>query len=258
MRGGAVPSRYPAVLACRPSVLAQHSAVPLRQPLILTPPFLSPGSLLRSASRSFHGIDPAGSGEVSRALHGINPVATAEAPVAHRRIAPLLPPKSHVSFAGFAPSRRFARCKKTKIPPFLQLFCDCGLPSIPKKQNRTATQLDHLHFCVSIRNWKVPNNPQSQKSCTASRLFVFEPPGMASGQVWSIPGRQRCERGSARPWGTPSGRSRRLAAQDGLGRSREAAARNIAKKTKSEGIQLRMPSLCFQTILRLPSTYALL
>lgn len=114
MHGGAVPSRYPAVLARCPSVLPQHSAVPPRQPSILTPSFLSPGSLLRSASRSFHGIDPAGSGEVSRALHGISPVATAEAPVAHRRTAPLPPPKSHVSFAGFAPLRRFARCKNKK------------------------------------------------------------------------------------------------------------------------------------------------
>lgn len=114
MHGGAVPSRYPAVMPHRPSVLPQHSAVPPRQPSILTPSFLSPDSLLRSASRSFHGIDPAGSGEVSRALHGISPVATAEAPVAHRRIDPLLPPKSHVSFAGFAPLRRFARCKNKK------------------------------------------------------------------------------------------------------------------------------------------------
>lgn len=138
MRGGAVPSRYPAVLACRPSVLAQHSAVPLRQPLILTPPFLSPGSLLRSASRSFHGIDPAGSGEVSRALHGINPVATAEAPVAHRRIAPLLPPKSHVSFAGFAPSRRFARCKKQKSRHFCNFFAIADSP--PSLKSRIGPQ----------------------------------------------------------------------------------------------------------------------
>lgn len=121
MRGGAVPSQRPAVMPHRPSVLPRHSAilpqhpaVPPRQPPILTPSFLSPGSLLRSASRSFHGTDPAGSDEVSRALHGIGPVATAEAPVAHRWIAPLLPPKSHVSFAGFAPLRRFARCKNKK------------------------------------------------------------------------------------------------------------------------------------------------
>ena len=29
---------------------------------------------------------------------------------------------------------------KTKIPTFLQLFCDCGLSSISKKRNRTAVQ----------------------------------------------------------------------------------------------------------------------
>ena len=138
--------------------------------------------------------------------------------------APLLPPKPQSPIVGLLrccrrsltyllrdlPRRGGLLVAKTKIPPFLQLFCDCGLPSIPKKRNRTATQLDHLRFCVSIRNWKVLNNPQSQKSCTASRFFVFEPPGMASGRVWSILRRQRC------------------------GRSREAAARNIAK-TKKRG-----------------------
>ena len=139
MHSGAVPSRYPAVLPCRPSalprhsaILPQHSAVLPRQPSILTPSFLSPGSLLRSASRSFHGIDPAGSGEASRALHGISPVATAEAPVAHRRIVPLLPPKSHVSFAGFAPSRRFARCKN-KNPAIFATFLRLRTPLHPQK-----------------------------------------------------------------------------------------------------------------------------
>lgn len=134
MHSGAVPSRHPAVLACRPSVPPQHPAVPPRQPSIPTPSFLSSGSLLRSASRSFHGIDPACSGEVSRALHGISPVAAAEAPVAHRRIAPLLPPKSHVSFARFAPSRRFARCKNKKrghpASDALALFSNDVTPSL--------------------------------------------------------------------------------------------------------------------------------
>lgn len=141
MHGGAAPSQRPAVMPHRPSVLPRHSAilpqhpaVPPRQPSILTPSFLSPGSQLRSASRSFHGTDPAGSDEVSRALHGIGPVATAEAPVAHRRIAPLLPPKSHVSFAGFAPLRRFARCKNKNPAIFCNFFAITDSPPSLKSE----------------------------------------------------------------------------------------------------------------------------
>lgn len=185
--------------------------------------------------------------------------------------APLLPPKPQSPIAGLLrccrrsltyllrdlPRRGGLLVAKTKIPPFLQLFCDCGLPSIPKKRNRTATQLDHLRFCVSIRNWKVLNNPQSQKSCTASRFFVFEPPGMALGQVWNIPGRQRCERGVGSALGTPSGRSCGLTVQDGLGRSREAGRRNIAKQ-KARTSSFGCPRFAFKRCCAYPSTYALL
>ncbi len=111
------------------SILQSRPVSPQSSPLS----FLSPGSQLRSASRSFHGTDPAGSDEVSRALHGIGPVATAEAPVAHRRIAPLLPPKSHVSFAGFAPLRRFCSLQKQKSRHFAT-FCDYGLPPSLKRE----------------------------------------------------------------------------------------------------------------------------
>ena len=136
------------------------------------------------------------------------PPAAAKSHAPFTGSAPLLPPKPQSPIAGLLRccrrsltyllrdlSRRGGLLvAKTKIPPFLQLFCDCGLPSIPKKRNRTATQLDHLRFYVSIRNWKVLNNPQSQKSCTASRFFVLSP-WMASERVWSIPGKQRCGRG---------------------------------------------------------------
>lgn len=229
----AVMPRRPSVLPQPPAILPQHPAVPPRQPSILTPSFLSPGSLLRSASRSFHGIDPACSGEVSRALHGIIP---SPSPKPQSPIAGLLRccRRSLTHLLRDLPRRGGLLIAKTKIPPFLQLFCDCGLPSIPKKRNRTTTQLDRLRFCVSIRNWKVPNNPQSQKSCTASRFFVFEPPGMASGRVWNIPGRQRCGRGVGSALGTPSGRSCGLTMQDGLGRSHEAA-RPQHCKTKKRG-----------------------
>lgn len=144
--------RRPSVLPQHSAILPQHPAVPPRQPSILTPSFLSPGSLLRSASRSFHGIDPAGSGEVSRALHGICPVATAEAPVAHRRTAPLLPPKSHVSFAGFAPSKRFARCKKQKSRHYRSRTClQPSLQGGPARAFGKALECSRTHFRLNPR-----------------------------------------------------------------------------------------------------------
>ena len=77
-------------------------------------------------------------------------------------------------FCGICPVEAVCSLQKQKSRHFAT-FCDYGLPSIPKKRNRTATQLDHLRFCVSIRNWKVLNNPQSQKSCTASRFLFLSP-----------------------------------------------------------------------------------
>lgn len=146
--------------------------------------------------------------------------------------------------------------QKQKSRHFLQLFCDYGLPSIPKKRNRTATQLDHLRFCVSIRNWKVLNNPQSQKSCTASRFFVFEPPEMASGRVWSIPGRQRCERGSARPWGHlrdgPADWRCKMASG---GPAKRPAT--ILQKQKARASGFGCPRFVFKRCCAYPSTYAL-
>lgn len=135
------------------------------------------------------------------------PVAVAEAPVAHRRIAPLLPPKSHASFAGFAPSRRFARCKNKKPAIF-------------------ATFLS-----LSPRGWLQDGSGASREDNDASGGRLG--PGDTLGAVPRT--------GDARASGGPAKRP----------------AHNAAK-TKSGDIQLWMPPLCFQTMLRLPSTYALL
>lgn len=51
-----------------------------------------------------------------------------------------LPTSLHASFAGFVLLRQLTRRKKTKIPTFLQLFCDCGLFSIRLKGKRAVAQ----------------------------------------------------------------------------------------------------------------------
>ena len=102
------------------------------------------------------------------------------------------PPEVHTSarFAplrrsahrGICPLRKSAHCGicpwrnlpilKTKIGASLQLFCDCGLSSAIAKWKQATIQPIYLRFCISIRDWKPHNNPQSQKSCNPNRFFV--------------------------------------------------------------------------------------
>lgn len=197
--------RRPSVLPQHPAAPPQHPAVPPRQPSIPTPSFLSSGSLLRSASRSFHGIDPAGSGEVSRALHGISPVATAEAPVAHRRIAPLLPPKSHVAFAGFAPSRRFARCKKQKSRHFCNFFAIADSP--PSLKSGIGPQHSWI-TCVFASQSAIGRfqTIRNRKKVAPQADFLFlSPRGWLQGGSGTSREDNDVSEGSARPLGHPRG-----------------------------------------------------
>lgn len=139
MHSGAVPSRHPAVMPRRPSVLPQHPAIPPqhpavlpRQPSIPTPSFLGPGSLLRSAPCSFHGIDPAGSGEVSRALHGISPSPS---------------PKPQSPIAGSL------RCCRRSLTYLLQDLPVEAVCSLQKQKSR--------HFC---NFFAIADSPPSLKS----------------------------------------------------------------------------------------------
>ena len=198
------------------------------------------------------------------------PPAAAKSHASFTGSAPLLPPKPQSPIAGLLrccrrsltyllrdlPRRGGLLVAKTKIPPFLQLFCDCGLPSIPKKRNRTATQLDHLRFYISIRNWKVLNNPQSQKSCTASRFFVFEPPGMASGRVLNIPGRQRCG-GRLGPRGTLGAVLRTDDARWPRAVPQSGPPATLQNK-KARASNFGCPRFVFKRCCAYPSTYALL
>ena len=127
------------------------------------------------------------------------PPAAAKSHAPFTGSASLLPPKPQSPIAGLL------RCCRRSLTYLLRDFPVEAVCSLQKQKSR--------HFC---------------------NFFVFEPRGWLQDGPGAFRGGQRCGRGSARPWGTPSGRSRGLTMQDGLERSREAARHNIAK-TKKRG-----------------------
>ena len=68
------------------------------------------------------------------------------------------------------------RLAKTKISTFVQLFCDCGLPSVLCEAEMGRCASDLPLFRASIRVLTLRDNPQSQKSCNFGRIFVFGHP----------------------------------------------------------------------------------
>ena len=147
---------------------------------------------------------------------------------------------------------------KTKIPTFLQLFCDCGLFSISKKRNRTAVQQI---------TWLLRLNPQSgisKQSVIAKKLhckpiFCFWASGDCSktGPKQTRKGDDASRDESAQPQrrsrGGPAHRRYKMASGCPARRSAATSQKQPATtlQEKSEGIQSRMSSLCFQTILYL-------
>ena len=68
------------------------------------------------------------------------------------------------------------RFAKTKIPTSVQLFCDCGLLSVPREAEMGRCASDLSLFRASIRVLTLRDNPQSQKSCNFGRISVFGHP----------------------------------------------------------------------------------
>lgn len=131
---------------------------------------------------------------------------------------------------------------KTKIPTFLQLFCDCGRFSVSKKQNRTAVQPITLILRLDSQ-LGISKQSVIAKKLHCEPIFCF----WAS---WAVP-----QGGLLRHWGAvPRGgplRHWEAVPQGGPLRHRKSTPLQRCKKSKSESTQLRMPSLCFRTILRL-------
>lgn len=63
--------------------------------------------------------------------------------------------------------------RKTKIPPFLQLICDYGLFFVPLKRKEAVERSITCVFAPRFAIGGTYNNPQSQKSCSPSRISVF-------------------------------------------------------------------------------------
>lgn len=78
----------------------------------------------------------------------------------------------HAFFVGSRSCRGDLPVAKTKISLFLQLFCDCGSLSAPKRRKWAAKQRILLRFCSFIGIQGSRNNPQSQKSCKNVEIFV--------------------------------------------------------------------------------------
>lgn len=83
-----------------------------------------------------------------------------------------LPRRGDSSFVESALLRQSVH-RKTKISPFLQLFCDYGFFSVPLTRKLAAVQPIICAFALRSAIGGVHNNPQSQKSCNPSRFSVF-------------------------------------------------------------------------------------
>lgn len=147
---------------------------------------------------------------------------------------------------------------KTKIPTFLQLFCDCGLFSISKKRNRTAVQQITWVFASQSAIGNLQTIPNRKKVALRADFLFWGLRGVFQDRSEAVQKGRRCKQGRVGSAPTAlSGRACAPAVQDSLGLSCEAVRSNIAKAArynvarKSEGIQSRMSSLCFQTIFRL-------
>ena len=99
---------------------------------------------------------------------GIYPIATAESSRAFRWICPV----EVIRLCSICPITAIGP-SKTKIPPFLQLFCDYGLFSVPLTRKLAAAQPIICAFIPRFAIGGVHHNPQSQKSCNPSRFSVF-------------------------------------------------------------------------------------
>lgn len=97
--------------------------------------------------------------------------------------------KSHVSFAGFAPSRRFARCKKQKSRHFCNFFAIRDSPSLLQ----SGKEPSYSHFCCILGlNPRLRKSRQSliAKKLQSEAIFCFWASGPAS---------RRCLGRDARP-----------------------------------------------------------
>lgn len=139
---------------------------------------------------------------------------------------------------------------KTKIPTFLQLFCDCGLFSISKKRNRTAVQQITWVFASQSAIGNLQTIPNRKKVALRADFLFWGLRGVFQDRSEAVQKGRRCEQGrSAQPQrrsrGGPAHRRYKMASGCPARRS------TATLQEKSEGIQSRMSSLYFQTILRL-------
>ena len=87
---------------------------------------------------------------------------------------------------------------KTKIPTFLQLFCDCGLFSISKKRNRTAVQQITWAFASQSAIGNLQTIPNRKKVALRADFLFFELSGTAPRRVRSRPERATMQAGTSR------------------------------------------------------------
>lgn len=144
---------------------------------------------------------------------------------------------------------------KTKIPTFLQLFCDCGLFSISKKRNRTAVQQITWAFASQSAIGNLQTIPNRKKVALRADFLFLGLRGLLQDGSEADPKGRRCKQGRVGSAPTAlSGRACAPAVQDGLGLSREAvrsdiakAARyNVARKTKARASSLGCPRFVFK------------
>lgn len=90
------------------------------------------------------------------------------------------------------------RLAKTKFSTSVQLFCDCGLPSVLCEAEMGRYASDLPLFRASIRVLTPRGNPQSQKSCNFGRISVFGLPDRLRAGV--VSGVARARRLCGRLW----------------------------------------------------------
>lgn len=147
---------------------------------------------------------------------------------------------------------------KTKIPTFLQLFCDCGLFSISKKRNRTAVQQITWVFASQSAIGNLQTIPNRKKVALRADFLFWglrgcSRTGLKQSRKGDDASRDESTQPQRRSRGGPAHQRYKIASGCPARRSAATSQKQPATtlQEKSEGIQSRMPSLCFQTILRL-------
>lgn len=136
---------------------------------------------------------------------------------------------------------------KTKTPTFLQLFCDCGLFSVSKKQNRTVVQQSTWAFASQSAIGNLQTIPNREKVALRADFLFLSFRGLLQDGSEADPKGRRCEQGRVGSAPTAlSGRACAPAVQDGLGLSCEAVHCNIARKTKARASSLGCPRFVFK------------